>query len=289
MARAALAAVAAALALVGAGASATTPKGVILYAAWTDYPLLSLDIGAKRERILIKDAHDPAWSPSGRLLAYVAGDNIWVARADGSRPARVTMVRDPVRDSRPAWSPDARWLVFRRSREDTGASDLWLARPTGRDLHRIPRTRSAEAPTWSPDGRSIAFFAGAQLDAVPPDGSGRKLLARADGTDPAWSPDGRSIAFTAWHQSEHTGIDLFGVRTGLISPLTDNGGGQVAWSRDGRWLAYAEDRSEVSGPYDEDFATILIIRVADRHVGFVKATYAPFPLAGLAWRSSGPG
>src|SRR5205823_3586835 len=55
-------------------------------------------------------------------------------------------------------------------------------------------------PTWSPDGRRIAFDDGDRIMMVDADGSNlRPLTRRRDGfdSDPAWSPDGRVIAFTA--------------------------------------------------------------------------------------------
>ena len=57
-------------------------------------------------------------------------------------------------------------------------------------------------PTWSPDGRKIAFNRSGRrpLDlaiyVMNADGSGQRRLARNAGS-PAWSPDGRKIAYTS--------------------------------------------------------------------------------------------
>ena len=48
-------------------------------------------------------------------------------------------------------------------------------------------------PTWSPDGRSIAFVRNGEIHVIGADGGNDRRLAR--GAQPAWSPDGRTIAF----------------------------------------------------------------------------------------------
>ncbi len=75
-----------------------------------------------------------------------------------------------------------------------------------------------------------------QLATIKPDGSGRRPLTRKNGLAPAWSPHGTKIAF---------------VRKGYLYVMNANGGGlrrvrgrqpisaeDVAWSPDGRFLAY---------------------------------------------------
>jgi len=55
-------------------------------------------------------------------------------------------------------------------------------------------------PTWSPDGKRIAFRHAANgrsdIFVVNVDGSGFRALTRTgDGHDPTWSPDGKQIAY----------------------------------------------------------------------------------------------
>ena len=74
----------------------------------------------------------------------------------------------------------------------------------GSGLTRLTTNISADdAPTWSPDGRRIAFhslrdFTG-EIYIMNADGSGLTRLTTNPGFDsgPAWSPDGSRIAFAA--------------------------------------------------------------------------------------------
>ncbi len=58
---------------------------------------------------------------------------------------------------------------------------------------RLRRLTSGSHPSWSPDGRQLAFDRGGWVLVGPVKGGSFRRLVR--GTAPAWSPDGRRIAF----------------------------------------------------------------------------------------------
>ena len=68
----------------------------------------------------------PAWSPDGRMIAFVSqrdgNPEIYVMLADGSHQTRLTFA--PGGDWRPAWLPDSRHLVFTSDR--SGSNDIFL-------------------------------------------------------------------------------------------------------------------------------------------------------------------
>jgi dipeptidyl aminopeptidase/acylaminoacyl peptidase len=113
--------------------------------------------------------------------------------------------------SSPALSPGATHVAFVVTRVDMDEnryrSQVWLARTDGAEVPR-PLTagdRSDGNPTWSPDGRELAFTSRrsekkgeATLHVLPIHGPGevRTLATFPEGIGGlAWSPDGRWLAF----------------------------------------------------------------------------------------------
>src|SRR5687767_2951428 len=79
--------------------------------------------GSQLLELTDNDAEDwnPAWSPSGRRIAYVREAEVWLMRADGSRQRAVTRKMADVRDV--DWSPDGRRLVFASDHGHAGQED----------------------------------------------------------------------------------------------------------------------------------------------------------------------
>jgi dipeptidyl aminopeptidase/acylaminoacyl peptidase len=109
----------------------------------------------------------------------------------------------------PRLSPDGRNVAYTVTEtdydQDAYVTQIWLADvATGESIQLTRGKRSSSDPTWSPDGRWIAFSSSrvedkAQLFAIRPDGGEAIQLTKAEtgvgGFD--WSPDGKTIAFTA--------------------------------------------------------------------------------------------
>ena len=107
-------------------------------------------------------------------------------------------------------------------------------------------------PSWSPDGRRIAYRhedqKSGQIYVMNADGSQQRNLTRRRGLDysPAWSPDGRRIAFGSVRAGKATNADGSGARPLIASGATEQG---PAWSTNGRTIAYQSDRG-APGNYD---------------------------------------
>jgi Tol biopolymer transport system component len=111
-------------------------------------------------------------------------------------------------------------------------------RPDGTRRKRITKAINADNPSWTPDGRTIAFGANlASQGASPADvnvysvsaggsGSPRQLLA--DASDPAWSPDGSRLAYVTRRQAIAAVPAAGGSATRLVA-AGGHGVSQQAW------------------------------------------------------------
>ena len=120
--------------------------------------------------------------------------------------------------------------------------------PRSLTIEKLYMTRQVGRPTWSPDGKSIAFISNMSgrnnLWLVPAEGGWPVQLTVSDQrqTSPAWSPDGKWIAYQSdYDGDEQWDIFLVSPKTGKVVNLTSTR--EIAetdptWSPDGRYLAY---------------------------------------------------
>ena len=162
------------------------------------------------------DDGEPAFSPDGSQIAFRSerdGGGIFVMAITGESPHRVTNFGHD-----PAWSPDGKRIavatepVGLRPQYHPHGSELWvvdLRSGAAKALLRLQEKRESDAvqPSWSPNGKRIAFWGVAtragQRDVwtIDPDAPKPEQTIVHVTTDaalhwnPVWSPDGKYLYF----------------------------------------------------------------------------------------------
>jgi serine/threonine protein kinase len=211
-------------------------------------------------------------SPDGRYMAYVESErgrqSLWLRQMVGGQTLRLTP-EDNVAYWSHAFTPDGNQVVYGlKSRTDTLGA-LYSISTLGGTPRRLVSDIDSP-PTYSPDGRRMAFLRGRH----PTGEQSSLVISGADGSDPkvlfsvtfpeyiagifyggpAWSPDGRTIV-TALGRRRGAGVDAnavlaqVDVATGAMRTLAEPGwvnAAQAGWLPDGKSLlviAQAPDQS----------------------------------------------
>jgi Tol biopolymer transport system component/DNA-binding winged helix-turn-helix (wHTH) protein len=200
-----------------------------------------------------------AFSVSGpRVLAYQAlgqatTELVWFDR----QGRRLGNVSEAGNYSVPALSPDEKTLAVTRIDPHVGTRDLWLF-----DLARSTPSRftfdsdEETNPTWSPDGREVAFsFRKAAIDIYlkPATGTGNaQPLLQSSGHNiiERWSPDGRFILYEA--EGKLWALSLNGERKQTIL-FTTRGESKPDITPNMRWMVYQSSESGRTEVYVQSF------------------------------------
>ena len=131
-------------------------------------------------------------------------------------------------------SPDGRWLVF----VDTGAarSQMWLRALDSVAARAVPGTDGAMNPFWSPDSRSLGFFADGQLKVVDISGGPpRALCPVQQSRGGSWNSAG-DIIFSPTLNSPLSRISASGGSPAALTTLDESRG-----ERTHRWPYFLPD------------------------------------------------
>lgn len=185
-----------------------------------------------------------AWSADGRLLCDTSASGLpelWSMHADGSGQVRLTTTAGQLAE--PAWSAAGTRIAY--SSAAPGGGSIVLADARGRTLARVGADQvgtADDSPSWSPSGRRIAV-ANSQAGGVTvvDTAGGRRTDVAVDGVAPAWSPDGATIAFVDLDDGTVWGSAANGANRHRLLPAAIRGVRGLAWSPDGKRLAFSTD------------------------------------------------
>jgi len=206
-------------------------------------------------------------SRDGKQVVYVSypqGD-LWKSNLDGTD--RVQLTFGPIKPVLPRWSPNGETILFFDFPGGQSHPGRMYMMPAagGAPRELLPSDpQNEQDPTWSSDGKRIAFGNDAN-DANAIDGPAIRILDVQSGQislvpgsekmfSPRWSPDGRYLAAMT---TDSTRLMLFDFQTQMWKEIGKGTMSWINWSRDSQYL-YLKDLTD-SGAVER-------IRIADRKV-----------------------
>lgn len=200
-------------------------------------------------------ARDSRWSADGSTIVYTIDNELHLVSSDGSNPRKLASL--PGTPMYPQWAPDGRSLRFSVIDPLVEGMSLWQADLTRNIVSPLipdwPSSRRTQAGRFTPDGRYFFFTA------LSDDGARDIWVIRSPSTSwrrsnprpvritagpltyyrPTPSRDGKSVyALGAQYHGE---VLRFASSSHRFVPyLSGTSADHLAFSRDGRWVAFVQ-------------------------------------------------
>ncbi len=197
----------------------------------------------------------PAWHPNGTTIAYheMADDGTHVVVRDLAAGTARRVSFGGGTNISPTFAPNGNTLVYAMGIDGIDLLAVPLQGGQGPRRVTIGRGSVNAQPTFSPDGRRIAFTSSRigrhEIYITDADGADTELLTTSGygdqlyRTDPSWSPDGRVVAFSTQVEGRLQ-IATISLRDRSVKQHTIDGTNEdPSWSPDARHLVFSSTRS----------------------------------------------
>ncbi len=259
----------------------------------------------------IHEVHDPQISPDGGSIAYSVKtpllkedkneERIWMIPVAGGEAIALTV--EGTSSSHPRWSPDGKYLAYLSARND-GKTQVWLLNRLGGEAQRLTNTpQDIDELAWAPDSTRLAL--------VMRDASREELDAFKDQDDKdsdkdkdkdakekkprsqrPWVIDRRQFKQDeiGYLDRRRTHAYVFDVSKRSLTQITsgDYDDDQIAWSPDGKQLAFASNRStpDPDATYNVDIWVVAADNI-DKGAHLIQVTKSPGEDREPAWSPDG--
>ena len=158
-----------------------------------------------------------AWLVAGGLALMLTAFVLWGRGSKGTEQTTYFSAPLPFAARAVAVSPNGHTVAIAGHRESERIDVLWIYEPGSQEATNLASTEGASFPFWSPDGRSLGFFADGKLKKLNLAGGPVQTLCDAStGRGGTWNKDG-VILFTP---SGTLGVGLYRISGGTPTQVT---------------------------------------------------------------------
>jgi dipeptidyl aminopeptidase/acylaminoacyl peptidase len=263
----------------------------------------------------IREVHDPQLSPDGKWIAYSVKtpllkedkneERIWMTPAVGGEA--VALTAEHVSSSHPRWSPDGKYIAFLSARSDS-KQQVWLLNRLGGEAERLTYTpQDVDEMEWSPDSTRLGLLLrdasreeledfqdqpDKDNDQYKDKDKEKDAKEKKSKTARPWVIDRRQFKQDeiGYLDRRRTHLYIFDLAKRSLTQVTsgDFDDDQLAWSPDGKRLAFSSNRSmpDPDASYNTDIWTVTASNT-DKGAHITQVTKSPGEDREPSWSPDG--